>query len=172
MPRMKIDDVDLKILSTLQDHGRMTNVDLAEKVGITAPPCLRRVRGLEETGHIRGYHADLDPERLGFGITVIAMISLKSQTDVDLKAFEEMTHNWPLVRECYLLNGDVDFLLKIVARDLGEYQRFLTNHLTSAPGVGSIKTALMIRASKSAPGVPVELLSAPTNAAGEPTGNA
>lgn len=164
MARMKIDGVDLKILSTLQDHGRMTNVDLAEKVGITAPPCLRRVRGLEESGHIRGYHADLDAERLGFGITVIAMISLKSQTDVDLKAFEEKVQDWPLVRECLLLNGDVDFLLKIVARDLGEYQRFLTNHLTSAPGVGSIKTALMIRPSKASPGVPVELLSPQTEA--------
>src|SRR3546814_6389513 len=84
-----LDPIDRLILRTLQEDGRTTNVALSEKVGLTAPPCLRRVRSLEESGIIRGYHARLDPERLGYGITVFAMVSLKSQAEADLRAFEE-----------------------------------------------------------------------------------
>ena len=131
MARVKLDTVDMKILTSLQDEGRMTNVDLAERVGITAPPCLRRVRALEESGFIRGYHADLDQEALGFGITVFALVSLRSQADADLQSFEKKVADWPLVRECFMLNGEIDFILKIVARDLAEFQRFLTSELTS-----------------------------------------
>lgn len=155
MPRVKLDAVDMKILKTLQDEGRITNVDLAERVGITAPPCLRRVRALEESGFIRGYHADLNHEALGYGITVFAMVSLKSQAESDLQTFERQVAGWPLVRECYMLNGEIDFILKVVARDLAEFQRFLTADLTSASNVESVKTSLTIRASKHAPGVPL-----------------
>jgi len=155
MPRVKLDAVDMKILKTLQDEGRITNVDLAERVGITAPPCLRRVRALEESGFIRGYHADLNHEALGYGITVFAMVSLKSQAESDLQTFERQVAGWPLVRECFMLNGEIDFILKIVARDLAEFQRFLTADLTSASNVESVKTSLTIRASKHAPGVPL-----------------
>jgi len=164
MPRVKLDAVDMKILKTLQDEGRITNVDLAERVGITAPPCLRRVRALEdlrrvraleESGFIRGYHADLNHEALGYGITVFAMVSLKSQAESDLQTFERQVAGWPLVRECFMLNGEIDFILKIVARDLAEFQRFLTADLTSASNVESVKTSLTIRASKHTPGVPL-----------------
>jgi len=155
MPRVKLDAVDMKILKTLQDEGRITNVDLAERVGITAPPCLRRVRALEESGFIRGYHADLNHEALGYGTTVFAMVSLKSQAESDLQTFERQVAGWPLVRECFMLNGEIDFILKIVARDLAEFQRFLTADLTSASNVESVKTSLTIRASKHAPGVPL-----------------
>lgn len=155
MPRVKLDAVDMKILTTLQDEGRITNVDLAERVGITAPPCLRRVRALEESGFIRGYHADLNHEALGYGITVFAMVSLKSQAESDLQTFERQVAGWPLVRECFMLNGEIDFLLKVVARDLAEFQRFLTADLTSASNVESVKTSLTIRSSKHAPGVPL-----------------
>lgn len=155
MPRVKLDAVDMKILKTLQDEGRITNVDLAERVGITAPPCLRRVRALEESGFIRGYHADLNHEVLGYGITVFAMVSLKSQAESDLQTFERQVAGWPLVRECFMLNGEIDFILKIVSRDLAEFQRFLTADLTSASNVESVKTSLTIRASKHAPGVPL-----------------
>ncbi|GER03779.1 hypothetical protein JCM17846_14610 [Iodidimonas nitroreducens] len=148
MARVKLDAVDMKILTSLQDEGRMTNVDLAERVGITAPPCLRRVRALEESGFIRGYHADLDQEALGFGITVFALVSLRSQADADLQAFERKVADWPLVRECFMLNGEIDFILKIVARDLAEFQRFLTSELTSSTNVESVKTSLTIRSSK------------------------
>ncbi|MCK5575575.1 MAG: Lrp/AsnC family transcriptional regulator [Sphingomonadales bacterium] len=153
---MKLDNVDKKILFHLQENGRITNVDLAEKVGITAPPCLRRVRALEEAGLIKGYHADLNQEILGFSITVFAMVGLDSQAETDLKDFEERVAGWPLVRECFMLNGEIDFILKIVARDLSEFQQFLTSELTSAPHVASVKTSLTIRNSKCEPGIPME----------------
>ena len=158
MSSTKLDDIDRKILSTLQDHGRMTNVDLAERVGITAPPCLRRVRSLEKAGFIEGYHAELNADKLGFGITVFAMVSLRSQKDADLKAFEARVQSWPLVREAYLLNGEIDYILKIIARDLAEYKSFLTEQITAAEEVEHVNTALMINATKAKPIVPPEML--------------
>jgi DNA-binding Lrp family transcriptional regulator len=153
---MILDRIDRQILTLLQAEGRMTNVDLAERVGLTAPPCLRRVRALEEAGFIRGYHADLDPVRLGYGITVFAMVSLRSQAERDLAAFEEHVAAIPEVRECHMLNGEIDFILKIVATDLNAFQRILTTHLTPAPNVASVKTSLTIRTAKSAAGIPVD----------------
>ena len=155
MHRVKLDDIDSKILENLQENGRITNIDLAESVGITAPPCLRRVRALEEAGFIRGYHADLDPESMGYGLTVFAMVGLHSQAESDLKAFEALVTKWPMVRETYMLNGEIDFILKIVARDLAQFQTFLTSKLTPAPNVDSVKTSLSIRCAKKLHGVPV-----------------
>lgn len=153
---MAFDEIDRQIMAHLQADGRMTNVDLADRVGLTAPPCLRRVRTLEEKGAIRGYHADLDPVWLGYTITVFAMVSLKSQAETDLEAFEAHVAEIPEIRECYMLNGDIDFILKIVARDLSSFQQFLTTRLTTAPNVAHVRTSLTIRSSKSLPGVPVE----------------
>ena len=155
MPAQALDSVDLEILSALQEDGRMTNVDLAARVGLTAPPCLRRVRSLEQAGVIRGYHALLDPVALGYGITVFAMVSLKSQAENELRAFEEHIATLPEVRECHMLNGEIDFILKIVAPDLQSFQRFLTSELTTATNVASVKTSLTIRTSKDSPGVPI-----------------
>jgi DNA-binding Lrp family transcriptional regulator len=152
---MKLDAVDKKILQNLQNSGRMTNVDLAQRVGITAPPCLRRVRALEDAGYIHGYHADLNQVALGYGITVFAMVGLDSQSDVDLREFEKKARDWPMVRECYMLNGEIDFILKIVAKDLANFQDFLTQELLSAPHVASVKTSLTIRNTKLEPGVPL-----------------
>ncbi|CAN0530731.1 unnamed protein product [Laminaria digitata] len=157
MARLKLDKIDLKILRDLQDNGRMTNVELAHNAGISPPPCLRRVRALEETGCIRGYHADLNPEALGFGVTVFANVGLHSQAEADLVAFEERVAGWDEVRECYMLAGETDFLLKIVATDWDAYQKFLTNNLTSAPNVSVVKSALGIRMSKRDFGVPVDV---------------
>ena len=154
---MAFDRIDRQILGHLQDDGRMTNVDLAERVGLTAPPCLRRVRALEEAGVIRGYHAELDPASLGFPITVFAMVSLRSQAEHDLAAFEAHVADIPEVRECHMLNGEIDFILKIVACDLKGFQEILTTKLTPAPNVASVKTSLTIRTAKSVSGIPVEL---------------
>lgn len=154
--RPQLDPIDRLILRNLQADGRITNVELAARAGLTAPPCLRRVRALEEQGVIKGYHADLDSEALGYGITVFAMVSLKSQAETDLRAFEEHVAQLPQVRECHMLNGEIDFVLKIVAHDLQEFQRFLTSALTTAPGVEHVKTSLTIRTSKNLPGVPVD----------------
>lgn len=153
--RVKLDAVDRKILSCLQLEGRITNVELADRVGITAPPCLRRVRALEEEGYIKGYHADLNQDALGYGLTVFAMVGLHSQAESDLRAFEEQVQEWPLVRECFMLNGEIDFVLKIVAQDLAAFQQFLTGELTPAENVASVKTSLTIRTSKHQPGVPL-----------------
>ncbi|MGO4913943.1 Lrp/AsnC family transcriptional regulator [Pseudogemmobacter sp. W21_MBD1_M6] len=160
MSAAKLDPIDRKILAELQADGRMTNVELAKRVGISAPPCLRRVRTLEEAGYIRGYHADVDARELGFEVQVFAMVGLQSQAEVDLSAFEEKCRNWPLVRECHMLNGEVDFVLKCVAPDLSTFQSFLTEQLTSAPNVASVKTSLVIRCAKDDPGVPFEVLEA------------
>jgi DNA-binding Lrp family transcriptional regulator len=156
MASIVFDQIDRKILAELQNDGRMTNVELAQRVGLTAPPCLRRVRALEEDGAISGYHAQLNPARLGYTITVFAMVSLKSQAESDLRAFEEHIAGLEAVRECHMLNGEIDFILKIVARDLQEFQAFLTSSLTTAPNVAGVKTSLTIRTSKQRPGVPVE----------------
>lgn len=155
MTQISYDAIDRHILTELQNDGRMTNVELAAKVGLTAPPCLRRVRTLEECGVIEGYHAALNPNLLGYTITVFAMVSLKSQAEADLRAFEEHIATLEPVRECHMLNGEIDFILKIVARDLQEFQSFLTTHLTTAPNVAGVKTSLTIRTSKNMPGVPV-----------------
>jgi DNA-binding Lrp family transcriptional regulator len=158
MPSSRLDPIDRKILAELQADGRMTNVELAKRVGISAPPCLRRVRTLEETGFIRGYHADVDARALGFEVQVYAMVGLQSQAEADLSAFEARCRNWPLVRECHMLNGEVDFILKCVAPDLSTFQRFLTEELTAADNVASVKTSLVIRGAKDEPGVPFDIL--------------
>ncbi|WBU55576.1 Lrp/AsnC family transcriptional regulator [Paracoccus sediminicola] len=150
----KLDEIDRKILAELQGDGRMTNVELARRVGISAPPCLRRVRVLEEAGYIRGYHATVDARSLGFEVKVFAMVRLQSQSERDLAAFEERARAWPQVRECHMLNGEIDFILKCVAADLSSFQRFLTDQLTAAPNVASVKTSLVIRVAKDEPGVP------------------
>ena len=135
----------------------MTNVELAERAGISAPPCLRRVRALEEAGVIKGYHAELDASSLGFSIMVFAQVGLSSQSETDLKRFEDAAKGWPQVRECYMVSGESDFILKIVAEDWDAYQKFLTTHLTTAPNVSHIKSALGVRTAKCLPGVPVEV---------------
>jgi len=160
MSGSKLDPIDRMILAELQDDGRMTNVELARRVGISAPPCLRRVRALEEGGYIRGYHAEVDPRRLGFEVQVFAMVGLVSQAEADLSAFEQRCRDWPLVRECHMLNGEVDFILKCVAPDLSTFQTFLTEQLTAADNVASVKTSLVIRGAKDEPGLPFEVLEA------------
>ena len=155
--KIKLDSVDRKILHDLQDDGRMTNVDLATRAGISAPPCLRRVRALEESGVIRGYHAEIDGEALGYTVTIFAFVGLTSQAETDLQDFESMVAEWEMVRECHMLMGETDFLLKIVAHDWDDFQRFLTTKLTPAPNVSHVKTALSIRSRKNRPGVPVML---------------
>ena len=158
MVATRLDPIDRKILSELQADGRMTNVELAKRVGISAPPCLRRVRTLEEAGFIRGYHADVNARELGFEVQVFAMVGLDSQAEVELSSFEERCRNWPLVRECHMLNGEVDFILKCVAPDLSSFQSFLTGELLTTPNVASVKTSLVIRGAKDDPGVPFEVL--------------
>jgi DNA-binding Lrp family transcriptional regulator len=158
MAGSKLDPIDRHILAELQADGRMTNVELAKRVGISAPPCLRRVRTLEEAGYVKGYHADIDARELGFEVQVFAMVRLQSQAEADLSAFEARCRAWPLVRECHMLNGEIDFILKCVAPDLSSFQRFLTGDLLKAENVSNVKTSLVIRCAKDEPGVPFDVL--------------
>lgn len=152
----RLDKTDWLILKQLQAEGRITNVELARRVGITAPPCLRRVRALEEAGVVSGYCAMLDEKMAGFDVTAFAMVGLQSQSEADLVAFEDRVRKWSVVRECFMLSGEIDFILKCVAPDLGAFQDFIINQLTAAPNVDSVKTSLAIRRSKFASGVPIE----------------
>jgi DNA-binding Lrp family transcriptional regulator len=150
-----LDAIDRHILKELQDDGRITNVELARRVGISAPPCLRRVRALEQAGYIKGYRALLDEKLLGYEVTVFAMVHLSSQAEADLKAFEDFVRREPLVRECWMLSGEIDFILKCVAPDLKTFQAFVSE-LTGAPNVRNVKTSLTLRNSKDAAMVPME----------------
>ncbi len=153
--RVKLDRIDQRILHDLQANGRITNVELARRAGISAPPCLRRVRALEQAGYVRGYHAEIEPRALGYNVSVFVHVGLDSQAEADLEDFERLVAHWPEVRECYMLAGETDFLLKVVAEDWDTYQKFITEKLTAAPHVAHVKSALSIRASKYKPGVPI-----------------
>jgi DNA-binding Lrp family transcriptional regulator len=150
-----LDAIDWRILKELQADGRMTNVALAERVGLSAPPCLRRVRALEEAGLINGYTTLLDEAALGFGLTAFAMVGLHSQAEPDLRAFENRVLGWPIVREAHMLSGESDYMLQCVAPDLRSFQEFILRQLTAAPNVASVKTYLTIRRAKREPGVPI-----------------
>jgi DNA-binding Lrp family transcriptional regulator len=151
----RLDAIDRNILKELQADGRITNVELARRVGISAPPCLRRVRGLEEAGFIKGYRGVLDEKKLGYEVTIFAMVHLSSQAESDLAAFETFVRAQPLVRECWMLSGEIDFVLKCVAPDLKTFQGFVEK-LTSAPNVRNVKTSLVLRQSKDTALVPME----------------
>ncbi|MDA5634015.1 MULTISPECIES: Lrp/AsnC family transcriptional regulator [Rhizobium/Agrobacterium group] len=145
MTSVELDAIDLKILRELQRDGRMTNVELAERVGISAPPCLRRVRKLEEAGVIEGYHAMLSAPKLGFDLVAFCMVGLKRQSDSNLKAFAAATAGWSLVRQAWMVSGESDFLLHCVARNLTEFQDFVIEVLTADENVDTVRTMLTIR---------------------------
>jgi DNA-binding Lrp family transcriptional regulator len=157
MEHHKLDSIDLRILSELQDNGRITNVELSRRAKITAPPCLRRMRALEKAGYIKGYHADLDGKLLGFEVSGFVFVGLASQADADLKRFEEQVRAWPTVRECYMLSGEVDFLLHCTAKDLSAFQSFVTDTLIPTKNVASVKSSLIMHPAKREPGIPIEI---------------
>lgn len=140
-----LDDIDWKILRELQNEGRISNVELSRRVGISAPPCLRRVKWLEETGIIRGYRAMLNAPALGLDVVAFCQVGLHHQSDGELKAFADLTRNWSIVRQAWMVSGDSDFMLHCVARDLATFQTFVIEELTSAPNVDTVRTALTIR---------------------------
>jgi DNA-binding Lrp family transcriptional regulator len=153
----RLDPLDWRILRELQSDGRMTNVALAARVGLSAPPCLRRVRALEEAGLIDGYTVLLDEPALGFNLTAFAMVRLHNQAETELREFENLVLGWPLVREAYMLSGESDYMLKCVAPELTAFQEFVLTELTAAPNVASVKTFLTIRRAKRESGVPIAI---------------
>lgn len=145
-----LDAIDWKILRELQDEGRITNVELSRRVGISAPPCLRRVKRLEDAAIIQGYRALLNAPALGYDVVAFCLIGLQHQSEAELKAFSDRTRNWPIVRKAWMVSGESDFLLHCVATDLGTFQSFVIEELTSAPNVDTVRTALAIRQVKDA----------------------
>lgn len=154
--KLKLDKIDKTILSDLQSNGRMTNVELANRAGISAPPCLRRVRALEDNDIIQGYFARLNLKKLGFGLTAFVTIRLKEQNDEDMVAFEREIEDNENIREAYVISGDYDYMLRVVARDWEEYQDILSNQLTRLPNVASVRTSVKVKTAKFKPGVPIE----------------
>ena len=155
--KKKLDNIDFLILNELQVNGKISNVELANLVNISPPSCLRRVKALEDVKYIKGYNADINAELVGFKVTVFAYVGLESQAESDLQIFENYISVFPEVRECHMLIGEVDFLLKIVAKDWDDFQQFLTGKLTQAPKVSNVKTSLNIRSNKRLPGVPLDV---------------
>jgi DNA-binding Lrp family transcriptional regulator len=152
-----LDAIDWKILRELQDDGRITNVELSRRVGISAPPCLRRVKRLEEAGIIRGYRTLLNSPALGMGVVAFCLIGLNHQSEAELKAFADLTRNWPIVRAAWMVSGESDFLLHCVASDLATFQNFVIEKLTSTPNVDTVRTALTIRQVKDEGAVAIEM---------------
>lgn len=144
MTGVDLDSIDMAILRELQEDGRMTNVELASRVGISAPPCLRRVRRLEEAGIITGYRAVLDGTRLGQEIVAFCLVGLHHQSDANLKAFAALTVEWPLVREAWMVSGESDFLLHCIAPDFKTFQSFVLQELTASANVDTVRSAITI----------------------------
>ena len=144
-PVRPLDDIDLRILEVLQDDARISNVDLAGRVGLSPSPCLRRVRELEERGVVRRYVALLDPAAVGLGVSVFVQVSLERQADHGLETFEKRILSRPEVLECYLMTGDADYLLRVVVPDVSAFERFLLDHLTRIPGVASVKSSFALK---------------------------
>jgi len=156
MIKKELDGIDLKILRILQDEGRISNLDLSKKIGMSPPPTLRRVRDLEKNGFIDGFRANLDPSKLGYDLTAWIFISLKNQNEESLNSFEKLVWGWETIRECYMLNGDVDFILKSVSKNMSEFNDFLSQNITSNENVLSVKTAFAIKTTKSLGNVPID----------------
>lgn len=140
-----LDAIDWKILKELQQDGGITNVELSRRVGISPPPCLRRVRRLEELGVIRGYRALLDGALLGQPVVAFCLVALKHQSETELRAFSAALRRWPLVRQAWMVSGETDFMLHCVAADLATFQAFVMDTLIPSPNVDAVRTALTIR---------------------------
>lgn len=149
------DTIDWKILKELQREGRISNVELASRVGLSPPPTLRRVQALEQAGFINGYRAKLAGGKLGYGTEVIALVGLKSQAEDQMREFERRVGGWPVVRECYAVSGNADYVLKCVGRDMQSIQSFLMGALAKAPNVESVKTSIILHVAKDEAGVPL-----------------
>lgn len=145
MPGQQLDTADMRILQALQQDGRMTNVDLAERVGLSPSPCLRRVRELETSGVIKGYVALIDPEALDLSVIAFVRIRLERQDDQHLAKFETAIARIPEVMECYLMTGESDYQLRVLARSLADYEDLLRRKLTKIPGVAEVTTSFALR---------------------------
>ncbi|MET4699523.1 Lrp/AsnC family leucine-responsive transcriptional regulator [Constrictibacter sp. MBR-5] len=156
MPTAPLDAIDRRILRVLQENARIPNVELAQAVGLSPSPCLRRVRDLEERGIVRRYVGLVDPGAVGLPVSVFVQVTLERQVERALETFETAVQERPEVMECYLMTGDADYLLRVVVPDLEAFQRFLMDHLTRVPGVASIKSSFALKQVKYLTALPLD----------------
>ncbi len=145
MPKIMLDDTDIRLLRILQENARLSNVELAERVGLSASPCLRRMRQLEDSGVIKGYMTLIDQTVIGLPVSVFISVTLKEQSERALDEFEGRIRALPEVMECYLMTGTADYLLRVVTADLAAYERFLKEHLTRIPAIASIQSSFALK---------------------------
>lgn len=158
MPKLRLDAIDRRILAALQRDGRLTNVRLAEEVGLSPSPCLRRVGLLEDAGVIAGYHARLDRLGLGLGLTVFVGVKVERHGEETATAFQRAVLERPEIVSCHIVSGDADFLLQVVVPDLAAYERLLLEVLFKLPRVTDIRSTFAIRTLKAESGLPLDHL--------------
>ncbi|HCX88063.1 MAG TPA: AsnC family transcriptional regulator [Gammaproteobacteria bacterium] len=153
---MKLDRYERAILTTLQSDGRISNRDLAQKVGLSPSPCWRRLRELEQRGVIRGYSAQLDTEQLGFALRAFAHVSLNNHHPETVGQFDDAVRDWPEILECYMTSGDYDYMLKIVVPDMSAFEDFLTARLLQVPAIRAVNTSFVLRSMKDTTALPLD----------------
>ena len=153
----KLDRIDVAILERLQSNARITNVELARAVRLTASPCFNRVRALEESGVIRRHVTLLDTERLGLRLNVFIQVSLEKQREEALHKFEETIGTRPEVMECYLMTGDSDYLLRVLVRGIRELELFILNSLSKIPGISNIRSSIALKQVRYKTAVPLPI---------------
>ena len=156
MSKVTLDTIDRLILETLQNDARISNVFLADKVGLSPSPCLRRRSAMEEAGVIRGYATLVDAEAVGLPVSIFVSVTLEKQIEGALEIFEAAVRLRPEVMECYLMTGDADYYLRVVVADLPAYERFLMDHLTRVPGIANIRSSFALKQVKYTTALPLK----------------
>lgn len=160
MPKPELDDFDHRIIAALQGEARLTNVELAERVGLSPSPCLRRVKRLEREGYIEGYGARLQRVRVGLGLTVFLEIKIEAHANDRAEAFQDAVLALPEVVACHMVSGDFDYLLEVVVPDMAAYQRVLVGKLLSLPIVKEVRSNIALQTLKAAGPLPLDHLGA------------
>jgi Lrp/AsnC family leucine-responsive transcriptional regulator len=158
MPKTDLDAIDHRIVAALQADGRLTNLELAERVGLSPSPCLRRVKRLERDGYIETYRAMLQRDRLGLGLTVFVGVKIGGHANVEAEAFQDAIIALPEVVACHLVSGEADYLLEVVVPDLAHYQRFLVGKLLNLAIVREVRSNIAIQTLKAGAPLPLNHL--------------
>ncbi len=160
MPKMNLDAIDRRIIAALQADGRLTNVELADKVGLSASPCLRRVKRLEQEGYIESYRASLGRDRVGLGLTVFVGVKIEGHADDRADTFQNAMLAMPEIVSCHMVSGEADYLLEVVVPDLAHYQRFLLGKLLNQPIIREVRSNIAIQTLKAGAPLPLDHLDA------------
>lgn len=155
MAEISLDRTDLRILDLLQNHGRLSNQEIAERVALSPSPCLRRIKRLEDSGVIRQYVALVDPDRVGLGLLAYVSVKLEKRGKMPMEEFGARVQGWPEVAACYAMTGDMDYLLRVHVRDLQHFSRFVMDQLLRQPGVVDVKSSFALARIKETTALPL-----------------